>query len=56
MLDKNIRPASCTCPIANGSDDLKVNTIWCTALENNTSFESCGLYGPNDGWLNIIAA
>ena len=42
IFDKKIRPASCTCPMANGSDEKPENAAWCTMLEKSTSLTSAG--------------
>ncbi len=38
IFDRKMSPASCTCPMANGSDDEAVNAVWWTADEKRTSF------------------
>ena len=40
ILERKISPASCTCPIAKGSDEKAVKAVWCTADEKSTSLTS----------------
>jgi hypothetical protein len=41
IFDRKMSPASCTCPMANGSEEKSENIVWCTADEKSTSRTSC---------------
>lgn len=41
ILERKMRPASCTWPMAKGSEEVVVKAVWCTADEKITSFTSC---------------
>ena len=40
ILERKIRPASCTWPMEKGSDEKAEKEIWCTVDENMTSLTS----------------
>jgi hypothetical protein len=55
MLERKMRPASWTVPMAKGMEENKTKLSWWMSDEKITSLDSAFMYGWKTGWLKMTA-